>query len=196
MPTPKTNLLLESLSAASRNQILSQAKELPLPIRTSLQAQDEAPRFAYFLTSGVASVVIQLIDGDAGETALIGREGIVGGYSLLGPSIAPSQSFIQVAGTGYRVPFDFVRRCFLESEEFRSRVLECVQQQAMTTSQIAACNNAHEAEPRLARWLLMVQDRMQEDSFQLTQEFLVGDAGCAPHHGGPGSRGAATERVY
>jgi CRP-like cAMP-binding protein len=66
-----------------------------------------------------------------------------------------------------------VRELFFKSHEIRSHVLSCVQQQAMTTSQIAACNNAHEAEPRLARWLLMVQDRTNEDTFQLTQEFLA-----------------------
>ena len=97
---------------------------------------------------------------------------MVGGISLLGSALAPSQSFVQVAATGYRVPFAAMKRLFLSSEELRSRILECVQQNAMTTSQIAACNNAHEAEPRLARWLLMVQDRTQEDTFQLTQEFL------------------------
>ena len=173
MPAPRTNLLLECLSAENRNAILALAKEMPLPIRHSLQSQEEFPRYAYFLTSGVASVVINLLDGDAGETAIIGREVMVNSYSLLGSSAAPSESFIQVSATGYRVPFGPMKDLFLQSEEIRTRILECVQQLAMTTSQIAACNNAHESEPRLARWLLMVQDRTQENTFQLTQEFLA-----------------------
>ncbi len=173
MSAPKTNLLLQSLAAESRDAILSGAKELSLPLRSSLQSQEEAPLHVFFPTSGIVSIVVNLIEGDAGETALIGREGIVGGISLLGSALAPSESFVQVASTGYRVPFAAMKECFLQSEEIRSRVLECVQQQAMTTTQIAACNNAHEAEPRLARWLLMVQDRTQEDTFQLTQEFLA-----------------------
>lgn len=57
--------------------------------------------------------------------------------------------------------------------ENRTSPVLCHRQQAMTTTQVAACNAAHEAEPRLARWLLTVQDRTHADSFQVTQEFLA-----------------------
>jgi CRP-like cAMP-binding protein len=83
MLAPKTNLLIESLSAESRRALLAIAKEVPLPVRTSLQLQEEQPRYAYFLTSGVASVVVNLPEGAAGETSLIGNEGVVGGMALL-----------------------------------------------------------------------------------------------------------------
>ena len=173
MPIPKTNLLLDSLSPENRDAILSRAEELALPIRSAFQRQEETPRYVYFPTSGITSIVVNLIEGEAGETSVIGREGMVGAIALLGSALPPSESFIQVASTGYRVPFAAMKQLFLTREEIRSRVLECVQQQSMTTTQLAACNNAHEAEPRLARWLLMVQDRTQEDTFQLTQEFLA-----------------------
>ena len=80
---------------------------------------------------------------------------------------------MQVAGSGWQIPLPALRELFLHSEEIRSRILQCIQQQALTTTQVAACNTAHEAESRLARWLLMVQDRTQEDTFQLTQDFLA-----------------------
>ena len=76
-------------------------------------------------------------------------------------------------GSAYRVPFAEVRKIFLESEEVRSRLLEMVQQQSLTMGQLVACNRLHDTETRLARWLLMVQDRVQEDTFKLTQEFLA-----------------------
>lgn len=167
-----TNLLLNALSPESRNAILSHCKEVPLSVRTSLHSQEEAPRYAYFLTSGVASVVVNLPEGNSSETALIGREGVTSPYSLLGASVPPTTSFMQVPGSGHRISFPTLRELFEDSREIRSRINEQIQQTAMTTSQIAACNNAHEAEARLARWLLMVQDRTQSDSFQLTQEFL------------------------
>jgi len=173
MSAPRTNILLESLPKRLREAILSESKELPLPQRTSLQAQEEDPRYAYFLTSGVASVVVGHSEGAACETLLIGREGVTGALSLLGASVSPAECFIQVPGTGYQFPFPRLRELFSSSPELRTRVLECVQQQAMSTIRVAACNAAHEAEPRLARWLLMIQDRTEEDSFQLTQEFLA-----------------------
>lgn len=80
---------------------------------------------------------------------------------------------MQVSGSGYQILLTELREMFLHSAEIRTRILQCVQQQSMTTMQVAACNSAHEAEPRLARWLLMIQDRTQEDAFQLTQDFLA-----------------------
>ncbi len=173
MSAPRNNLLLESLSPESRSAILSQSKELELPTRFSLQAQEEQPRFAYFLTAGVASVVVAHFEGASTETALVGREGVAGALSLLGPSSPTAECFMQVPGCGYKAPLSVLRDLFMSSAEIRTRILQCVQQQALTTMQIAGCNAVHEAEPRLARWLLMAQDRTQEDNFQLTQDFMA-----------------------
>jgi CRP-like cAMP-binding protein len=98
---------------------------------------------------------------------------MAGGYALLGRSNSPIECFMQVAGSGYRMDFDQAREVFRQSEEIRTRILQCVQQQALVTSQVAACNKLHDAEARLARWLLMVSDRTGEESFQLTQEFIA-----------------------
>ena len=173
MPASPTNLLLDILSPASCNRILALATQVTLPIRTSLIKPDQQLSHAYFVTSGIASVVIELAEGGTAEVALIGNEGLVGGLDLLGPARTPSHCFIQVAATAYRVPYAGLRTLFLESEEIRMRILEAVQQQSMAMSQLAACNKLHEAEPRLARWLLMVQDRVQEETLVLTQEFLA-----------------------
>jgi CRP-like cAMP-binding protein len=169
---PRTNLLLEALSPQLRNQILALAQEVSLPTRTPLEEQDENPRHAYFLTSGIASVVVELSEGGSAEVALIGREGMIDCFSLLGSSVPPARCFIQMAGTGYRLPFAKLQNFFDESVEVRRLILQLVQQQALTMSQLAACNKLHDAEARLARWLLMVQDRVGDDFLALTQEFL------------------------
>ena len=173
MSAAATNLLLDSLSPVSRELILSECKELRLSQRTSLQAQEEQPRYVHFLTSGIASVVVGHYEGAASETLVIGREGMAGALSLLGSSVPTADCMMQVEGSAYQVPLAVLRELFLNSSEIRMRIHECIQQQAMTTMQVAACNVTHEAEARLARWLLMVQDRTQEDTFQLTQEFIA-----------------------
>ena len=173
MSVVASNLLLDALSPVWRDAILAQSKEVHLAQKASLQVQDETPRYIYFITSGIASVVVGHLEGAASETSLIGREGITGALSLLGSSVPPAACFMQVDGSAYRTPLSVLRDLFTQSPEVRTRILECVQQQAMTTIQVAACNATHEAEARLARWLLMVQDRTQENIFQLTQEFIA-----------------------
>ena len=124
------------------------------------------------IENGMASVVVSLREGGTSEVALIGSEGLTGAYSLLGPAPSPTRSFMQVAGSGYRVAFEVVQDLFLSSEVFRSTVLRFVQQQAMTTAQLTCCAQLHDVEPRLARWLLMVQDRVGGDEIRVTHEFL------------------------
>ena len=173
MSTPSSNLLLASLSPISRDRILSLCKHVDLPVRTSLTEREERAKFAYFITSGIASVVVEAAEGGTAEVALIGHEGLVGAVDLLGPALTSTHCFVQVEASGYRMPFRDLRALFLESDEIRTRILETVQVQTLTMSQIAACNKLHEADARMARWLLMAQDRLQRDTLMLTQEFLA-----------------------
>lgn len=173
MNTKSTNRLLDTLEPRYRNAILLRARSVPLSIRTILHPQGQSPQFAYFLTGGLASTVVTLADGRSYETSLMGNEGLIGAYSLLGGLPSPTSTFMQIDGGGYQVPIAVVQDLFRVAEDFRDRVLQQVQQAALTTSQMVACNNAHGATARLARWLLMVQDRTQAHTFALTQDFLA-----------------------
>jgi CRP-like cAMP-binding protein len=171
--TPPTNRFLESLATVHRDRILHASKQVALPVRTVLAEVGRLPKYAYFLTSGFASIVVELAEGGVAEVALIGREGVVGGLQLLGPALSPARCFIQMEATAYRIPLSELGEFFLKDEEIRARILEWVQQQSLTITQLSACNKLHEAEPRLARWLLMVRDRVEQDTLNLTQEFLA-----------------------
>jgi CRP-like cAMP-binding protein len=166
------NLLLASLSDSNRELLLPQCVEVSLALRTSLHKADERPDYAYFMTSGFASVVASSPDGDTAEVGLIGREGLVGAYQLLGPAASPTECFIQLDATALRISMVNLRQAFRTSPEINARVLEFVQSQGLALGQIAGCHRFHEAEERLARWLLMAQDRTQSDVLHLTQEFL------------------------
>ena len=165
--------MLDALSAATRESVLTHCKNVALPLRTMLHEQSQMPQYGYFLTSGVASVVVAMPEGGSAEVALVGSEGLIGAMHILGPTPAPAQCFIQMDGSGLRIRLDDLRMMFLESTELRTRVLEFVQQQSVTMGQIAACNKLHEAEARLARWLLMSRDRANTDTMTMTQEFLA-----------------------
>jgi CRP-like cAMP-binding protein len=121
----------------------------------------------------MASIVTTMEDGETAEVGVVGNEGIVGSIFLLGPTKISTSSFIQLEGSALRISMLDLRHAYRSSEEIRDRLLEFVQEQAVTVSQIAGCNRLHEAEERLARWLLMAQDRTQSEVLNFTQEFLA-----------------------
>ena len=167
------NRLLSALSPKALELLTPHCSAVDLPVRTSLYEPERSPRYAFFLTSGIASVVTPMSDGGTAEVEVIGHEGLVGSFHLLGSATSPTSCFMQLTGTGLRIGFAELRKAFHASEEIRSRILELIQQQALTVSQMAGCNRLHEAEARLSRWLLMAQDRTQSDVLHLTQEFLA-----------------------
>jgi CRP-like cAMP-binding protein len=148
-------------------------RTVPLNAREVLYEPDETPKFAHFMTSGIASIVGTMSSGAMAEVGIWGKEGLVESFHLLGSARIPTRCFIQIEATALRMPFKELQREFDESDELRECVLQSVQSQGAILAQLAACNRLHEAEERLARWFLMVRDRIENDTFYLTQEFLA-----------------------
>ena len=174
----ESNLLLAALPPVYRNSLLSRLKPVSLSLRTVLYESFETPKYAHFLTSGIGSIVSSMSDGTSAEVGIWGKEGLVESFHLLGKAKIPARCFIQMEATALRMPYKELLKEFLESTELRNAVLQCVQTQGFVLGQLAACNRLHEAEPRLARWLLMVRDRVDSDSYLLTQEFLANMLGA------------------
>jgi CRP-like cAMP-binding protein len=172
--TPETtNLFLYSLSPACRQSLVASSKPVDLPHKTKLYNADTTPQYAYFLNSGLASVVTSMANGESAEVGFIGYEGIVGSLHLLGKAQMPTRCMVQLAGRGWRIALADLQKAFCDSEEIRSGILQFVQCHAAMTAQIAGCNRLHGAEQRLARWLLMASDRTQENDLSFTQEYLA-----------------------
>ncbi|HMG02953.1 MAG TPA: Crp/Fnr family transcriptional regulator [Edaphobacter sp.] len=167
------NFLLFALSPESRKFLVSRSTPVALPLRKVLYVANETPTHAYFPTSGLASIVTSMVDGATAEVNFVGREGVVGAFHLLGPAEVPTNCFVQMEGAALKISIVDLKMAFEESEEIRQRILENVQEQALTVAQIAACNRLHESQERLARWLLMAQDCTQSDVLNITQEFLA-----------------------
>jgi CRP-like cAMP-binding protein len=171
--SPTGNRLLDCLSAPLSQGLIAASRPVDLPQRTMLSPAGEVPSFCYLLTQGAASVVVTVPGGGSAEVGMIGNEGVVGAVALLGPQGMESDTFMQIEGKGYRIPARVLRGMFLESTELRARILQFLQFQMNVTGQVSACNRLHEAEARLARWLLMASDLTQSDMLKLTQEFLA-----------------------
>jgi CRP-like cAMP-binding protein len=151
---------------------MAAAKIVELPHKTKLYNRNVTPSYAYFLNSGLASVVTPMANGQSAEVGFIGYEGVVGSLHLLGNAEISTRCVVQLAGKALRISFKDLQNAFRESEEIRSRILQFVQCHSSMTGQIAGCNRMHDAEQRLARWLLMAWDRTHENDLNFTQEYL------------------------
>jgi CRP-like cAMP-binding protein len=167
-----TNLLLDEYTRQAGPAILSRFEPVPLPFKTNLFRTGERPRYVNFMTSGLSSLIALLDEGIAVEVAMIGHEGCAEAVQLLGPELPPRDCMMQVPGSALRMPMPEFTKLFEEDPLMRRLVLRLVQYQSLISNQLIACNGQHDAVERLARWLLMVQDRIRDSDLPLTQEFL------------------------
>ena len=168
-----TNRLLDTLPPAELAHLFAVSEQMTLPVRTILYEPGIRPKYAYFLTDGVASVVRNTSNGFVVEVGIVGREGLVGAIHLLGSLELPTQCFMQIAGSGRRILLTDLKRMFVAPSSLHTGISEFIQFQTINACQLAACNASHPIEQRLARWLLNVGDRMQTEQFALTHEFLA-----------------------
>lgn len=168
------NLLLESLPQPYRQSLLPRLEEVVLPAGTVLFEAEQMPRYAWFITSGLASKMVSMSDGRTAEIGLCGSEGVVPCFQLLGgrPE-SPSRCIVQTEVRAFRIPFPEMQKEVHRSEAFRQLLLRCAQRRSMILSQIAACNRLHDAEQRLARWLSTAHDLTGTRCISLSQGFLA-----------------------
>jgi CRP-like cAMP-binding protein len=148
-------------------------ERVELKFGVTLYEPDAAFEYVYFPTAGMVSLVALAEEGHGVEVGLIGRDSMVGMPLVLGVASSPVRAIVQGAGSAMRMstrPF----LAELKREPALRRLLEhCIYISMSTAMQIAVCNKAHVLSARLARWLLMVRDRLALNEFPLTQEFLA-----------------------
>ena len=130
-------------------------------------------RHVYFPIDCLVSLLTAVDNGRVLEVGMVGNEGMVGMPMVLGIGESAVRALVQGGGTAMRMPAsrfrtEFNKNILLQRALFRYTHLLMAQ-----VSQTAACNRFHEAEGRLARWLLMTADRLHTDEFLLTHEFLA-----------------------
>lgn len=169
---PHPNRLLAAISQKSRKHLLSNSSEIELASETILHESRTRPSHAFFLTSGLASVLAVTTIGFASEVGVVGREGFIGSLHLIGPVDAPTHCRMQLAGAAVRIPLDHLQTAFRQDADVHRRILEFVQAQTHTLGQVAGCHRIHGASQRLTRWLLTAQDLTDSAVIDVTQEVL------------------------
>ena len=171
--TASENLLIAQLPPAEREHVLRLCEPFDLVLSAELSTRGQPLSHAHFPNEGFLSLVIDVDDYPSIEVGMVGREGMLGTELVLGLAKTPWRAMVQGKGHSWRLPATALRKA-LTTQPTLKRVLQAsllvrLHQQALA----AACERFHMIGPRVARWLLMSQDRAQADHFHVTQEFIA-----------------------
>jgi CRP-like cAMP-binding protein len=166
------NRLLSSLSPADFSLLQPNLESVVLAVRQVLETPNRRIDDVYFIDSGFASVVAIQAKQTKAEIGLIGREGMTGLAVVLGNHRSPQSTYIQAAGQGRRIDAFELRKAMNSSPSLQGLLLKYVQAFMTQTTHTAVANACAKLDQRLARWILMADDRVQGSSLPLTHEFL------------------------
>ncbi len=167
------NFLLSALDPTDLQALSPHLEEVSLSASQVLFEAGDLIDAVYFPGSACISIVTLMTDGKAVETSTVGRESGVGLLDALTQQPGRSRIFAQIGGSATRLPAEIFRQSLAESPTLLILTLLHARANAIQAEQGVACNIAHEVQGRLARWLLMTQDRVGAASFPLTQEYMA-----------------------
>ena len=166
------NELLAALPKKEYQALQSHLEEIPLVFEEILYRPNVLISDVYFPNSGIVSLLAGDNERSTLEVGLVGNEGVVGLSIFLGANYSLNRAVVQGVGSAMKMKATALRReC--NNGGVLPRILRRYSHSVLTqVTQAAVCNQFHSVDARLARWLLMTHDRMGNDEFQLTQEFL------------------------
>jgi CRP-like cAMP-binding protein len=170
--TPPTgNLLIDALPDEDRGRLVEKMRFEKVGLRQVL-AQPELPmKTVHFPLGAVISLITTLSDGSAMETAMVGREGIVGITVFLGDStVSNVWAIAQVPGAALSLSAEEFERQASDSPKLAATLLAYTNALLIQEAQAVACARLHSVEHRMSRLLLMTEDRAGAEQFPLTQE--------------------------
>jgi CRP-like cAMP-binding protein len=165
------NRILSRLSREDFALLEPQLEAVDLPVRKHLETRKKRIDHVYFMEAGFASVVAGSGERSI-EVGIIGREGMTGLAIVLGHDRAQHATYIQAAGKGLRISAANLRQADERSPTLHRAMLRYAHGFLLQTTTTALANGRSKIEERLARWLLMADDRIDADKLPLTHEFL------------------------
>ena len=169
---PRNRLLL-ALPSSNLEQLLPELEHIRCQREQVLMDADSSLDHVFFPNSGVVSVVAVYEDGSIIEMATIGREGCTGVQAAFGAKNSSSRFLVQVPGDAAKMSRTAFTRAMESMPSFRNLMYAYVQAFLEQVMVSVACNGAHSLKERLARWLLMMRDRCDDDTLQITQSLLA-----------------------
>ena len=170
---PAANHLLAALPGKDRDRLLRHCETVELTIAETLYRAGEPIAQVYFPTGSFVSLVMPIDGGDHLEVGLVGTEGVLGITLILGVDAAPFHAVVQGAGPALRMTAAAFRAEREHSPALSQALKRYLYVSLSQLAQTSACNRFHVVEARLARWLLLSQDRAHADTFHVTHLFLA-----------------------
>jgi CRP-like cAMP-binding protein len=172
-PFQSTNYLLASLPRADRELVAASCDLAELPFGESICLPGQAIRHVYFPTDSYISLITPGGTSENLEVGMVGNEGLFGITVLLDVSKSGLRGLVQGGGPALRMTSHRFKQLADQSKPFRQALNRYLYVLTAGFAQTAACGRFHLLDARMARWLLMTQDRAHRDTFRLTHEFLA-----------------------
>lgn len=167
------NRILLSISDKEYALIRPHLESLSMPHHLSLYEPGQPLEFVHFPNTGMVSLVIATEDGKTVEVGEVGREGFSGVQAAVGINKNQVREIVQIAGDGFRVKIGALKSVLQSAPGLERILTRYAVVQGMQFAQTAACNRLHNIEQRLARWLLITQDRVDSATLTITHDFLA-----------------------
>jgi CRP-like cAMP-binding protein len=167
------NHLIELLPTRDRARLLALCEPVQLELSEVLCHAGSPTRHVYFPVDGFISLVAHVEEHPGLEVGMVGREGMVGSQLVLGVATSPLRALVQGPGASWRIGVAPFKRELVQSTALQRLLDRYVYVLMAQTVSSAGCLRFHLIGPRLARWLLMTQDRAHDDTFHVTHEFLA-----------------------
>jgi CRP-like cAMP-binding protein len=170
--SPRNRLLL-ALPNRVLKRLTPDLEDIGCPSGQVLMDADSSLDYVFFPHSGVISVVAVSANGNKSEMATIGREGCSGVQAVLGARMSSVRLLVQIPGSAAKMSRAAYTRALGSMPSFRALMYDYVEAFLEQVMVSVACNGAHSLTERLARWLLMMRDRGDEDALPITQDILA-----------------------
>lgn len=167
------NHLIRLLPPGDRRQLLDHCEPFDLVLSEELSARGQPLAFAHFPNDGFLSLVIHVDSHPSLEVGMVGVESMLGSELVLGAAATPWRALVQGAGSSWRIEASVLRAQSAAMPALQKLLRACVLIRLHQQALASACQRYHAIAPRLARWLLMSQDRSRTECFHVTQEFLA-----------------------
>jgi CRP-like cAMP-binding protein len=167
------NHFLAALSEDILLRWLPNLEWVEIPLGAVLYESGEKVDFVYFPTAAIASLHHVLADGVSAEIAVVGKEGVVGIFVVMGDGTTTNRALVQGGGQGIRMPAEKFKKEFKRSAVVLHLTLRYTHALITQMAQTAVCNRHHSLDQQLCRWLLSSLDRLRGDELIVTQEFIA-----------------------
>jgi CRP-like cAMP-binding protein len=167
------NRLLAALSHTDRDLLTPALETVDLDVRDVLEVPNDPISHVYFVVSGLVSIVGTAAPNHRIEIGMVGYEGMTGLSIVLGGDRSANETLVQASGSAMRISTKSLREMLAASRSLTATLLRYVNVFMVQGSQTALANGRGRLDERLARWLLMWDDRVQPDTVAVTHEFLA-----------------------